>query len=136
MTTDPILFWLGVAMAVVALALLLSASLMLGRKLADHGYQQAAGLNGVRRIQSVINIRTHGNRVALGLVFLIAAFLIVFDLELWWRTLVTRSLIVTLLLGYTVSSVLDWGDEDAQMRILLKESPDGEPHHPAEGKRP
>jgi hypothetical protein len=125
--TDPILFWMGVAMAAVSTTLLISSALMMGRKLADLSYQRAAGLNGVRRIQSIINIRTQANRVALGLAFLIAAFLIVFDLELWWRTLAIRSMVIAVLLGYTLSATLDWLDEDRQMKILLRE-PDGHRH--------
>lgn len=124
--SDPILFWLAVAMAASAITLLMSSALMLGRKLADLGYQRAAGLNGVRRIQSHINIRTHANRVALGLAFLIVAFLVVFGLDPWWRTLVTRVLVIAVLGNYTASSLLDWLDEDRQMRLLLR---DDDHHH-------
>lgn len=123
--SDPILFSLAVGMAAAAILLLVSSALMLGRKLADLGYQRAAGLNGVRRIQSHINIRTHANRVALALAFLVIAFLVVFGLELWWRTLVIRVLVIAVLSNYAASSLLDWLDEDRQMRLLLR----GDDHH-------
>jgi hypothetical protein len=128
MMADPLLFGLLLAMAVAAAVLFLSAALMLGRKLDHLGYQLAAGINGVRRIQSQVNIRTHANRVALAAVALNCAVLVLVDVHPWWRTLVTLTLTTAVLIGYAASSVLDWRDEDRQMRMLLADDPEPVSH--------
>ena len=64
------LIGLLVATAVVALVLLVASSAAFGRIFADLEYQYAAGLNGVRRIQSRVNLRTHGNRILLALLLI------------------------------------------------------------------
>lgn len=119
---DPILNWLLIVVGLLSVVLILASMATLGRKMADLEYQIAAGLNGVRRIQSWINARTHANRVFLGLTFLTTSVLAVSDLPLYWRTWVGRVLFILVLLGYTVSSVMDWLDERRQVHLLLEEA--------------
>ena len=118
---DPVLFWLLILTTVLGVLLILASSAAFGRILADLEYQHDAGLNGVRRIQSRINLRTHGNRVLLGLLALITGVLVMTDAPELWRLWVTRALFVMVLAGYTTSSILDWLDERKQVRLLLKE---------------
>lgn len=101
--------------------LVLVSSAAFGRIMADLEYQYAAGLNGVRRIQSWVNLRTHGNRVFLGLLALTTGVLAFTDVPDFWRVWVTRALFVGVLISYTVSSILDWRDERRQVRMLLRE---------------
>lgn len=128
--TDPALHALLILTVVLAVLLLIASTAMLGRKLADLEYQREAGINGVRRIQAWINIRTHANRMGLGLAFLTTSILTLMDESLVMRTWVARILLVGVLAGYTVSSILDWLDERRQVRILLRES-----RAPAGGER-
>ena len=115
------LIGLLVATAVVALVLLVASAAAFGRIFADLEYQYAAGLNGVRRIQSRVNLRTHGNRIMLALFALFTAVLALMDVTLIWRTWAGRLLFLLVLLVYAASSVLDWRAERRQVAILLRE---------------
>lgn len=121
MTSDPPLVGLLAAIIGMSLLLLLFSAATLGRKLSDIEYQKAAGINGIDRIQAVINARTHANRVFLGLTFLIVSILGFVDFSPVIETWVARVLFLLMLGFYTASSVLDWLDERSQMRLLLKE---------------
>lgn len=121
MMDDPVLVGLLVAIIGMAMLLLLFSAATLGRKLSDIEYQRAAGVNGVDRIQAVINARTHGNRVFLALTFLIVSILAFVDLPIEIKTWVARVLFLSMLGFYTASSVLDWLDERRQVALLLKE---------------
>lgn len=117
---------------VLAVVLVLASSMTLGRKVADLEYQIAAGLNGVRRIQSWINIRTHSNRIVLGLAFLVMTMMRFADVAPEWRAWIAYGLFTLVLGAYAVSSVKDWLDERRQVRLLLLES--GGLHATAEGR--
>ena len=101
--------------------LVLTASAALGRKLSDLEYQIEAGINGIRRIQSHINVRVHANRVLLGLVFIATNVLTLADAPLLWRTWIGRVLFILVLVDFTMSAVLDWFSERQQVRLLLRE---------------
>lgn len=116
-----ILAWLLGVSIVLSVLLALASMAALGRKLADLEYQIAAGINGVRQIQAWINVRTHANRVFLGLAFLATSILLVADTPVLWRTWVGRVLFILVLGSYTAASVLDWFDERRQVHLLLKE---------------
>jgi hypothetical protein len=118
---DPVLFWMLVGSLLLSVMLLFASAMALGRKVADLEYQYAAGINGTRRIQSWVNIRTHANRVFLGLTFLIVTVLALTDAPVFWRSWVSRALLILMLANYTISSVLDWIDERRQVRLLLAE---------------
>ena len=128
---DPVLGVLLMLTTVLGVLLILVSSAAFGRILADLEYQYAAGLNGVRRIQSRVNLRTHGNRVFLGLLALITGVLAFTDVPDFGRIWVTRALFVGVLLGYTLSSILDWIDERKQVRLILKERDMEHRHGPA-----
>lgn len=110
-----------IAATVLGVLLMLTSGAAFGRILADLEYQVAAGLNGVRRTQSHINLRTHGNRIGLGLFALITSILTFANVDLIWRTWIGRMLFLLVLLSYTISSILDWVDERRQVRLLLRE---------------
>jgi hypothetical protein len=118
---DIALFWLLILVTAMSLLLVLASTAALGRLVADLEYQYAAGLNGVRRIQSWVNIRTHANRVILGLTFLVTGILSFTDAPILWRTWIGRVLFVVVLACYTVSSIMDWLAERKQVRLLLRE---------------
>jgi hypothetical protein len=118
---DPALFWMLVGSLVLSVLLLFASGMTLGRKLADLEYQYAAGINGIRRIQSWVNIRTHGNRVILALAFLFIAMLSLTDAPVFWRIWVSRALLILVLANYTLSSILDWIDDRRQVALLLAE---------------
>lgn len=121
---DPVLFWMLVGTLLLSVLLLLAAGMTLGRKVADLEYQIAAGINGIRRIQSWVNIRTHANRVALALAFLAIAMLSLIDAPIFWRSWVSRALLLLVLANYTLSSILDWIDDRRQVALLLAEQGD------------
>ena len=111
----------------LSLALMIASSAAFGRILADLEYQYAAGLNGVRRIQSWVNLRTHGNRVLLAVFALVVAALGLIGVDGVLRAWVLRLLFVLVLLTYTASSILDWIAERKQVRLLLTEGDHGLP---------
>lgn len=121
MTDAAALLGLLIAATVLGVLLMLTSGAAFGRILADLEYQVAAGLNGVRRIQSHINLRTHGNRIGLGLFVLTTSMLTFADVDLTWRTWISRVLFLLVLASYTLSSILDWLDERSQVRLLLRE---------------
>lgn len=134
--SDEVLLGLLLATLGLSMALVLVSSAAFGRILADLEYQHLAGLNGVRRIQSAVNLRTHGNRVLLGLVFLVLAVLVLMDVQEIWRVWTSRLLLVTMLLAFAASSVCDWLDERRCVRLLLTERRGSTEHAPPEGRGP
>lgn len=95
-----------------------------GRKLADLEYQQAAGINGVRKIQSWVNIRTHVNRVFLGAAVLLMLSLSLAEAPLWMRLWVNSVLPMLVIASYALASSLDWRDERRQLRIIMAQESD------------
>lgn len=127
MTEATALYVLLLLTLALSLLLVLVSSAAFGRILSDIEYQQLTGINGVRRIQSRVNLRTHGNRIVLGLVFGTLAVLALIEMPELWRVWAGRGMLVLMLAGYAVSSVLDWCDERRQVRYLLKERDDAKP---------
>ena len=128
MTEETALYVLLLSTLALSLILVLVSSAAFGRILSDIEYQQLTGINGVRRIQSRVNLRTHGNRIVLGLVFGTLAVLTMIEMPGIWRVWTGRGLLVLMLAGYAASSVLDWLAERAQLKHLLKERADTEGH--------
>jgi hypothetical protein len=125
---DPTLFWMLIGTLVLSVLLLFASGMTLGRKVADLEYQLAKDINGIRRIQSWVNIRTHANRVFLALAFLIVALLsLLIDVQSFWRVWIDRVLLILVLVNYTVSSVLDWLDDRRLMALDLAEHAKGSP---------
>lgn len=112
-----LLIFLLTAGAILALA----SGMTLGRKLADLSYQRATGINGINRVQSVINIRTHANRIQLGLLFVIVSVLSLLEVSPVIQAWVARVLFSWVLICYAASSLLDWRDDDRIMRMQLTE---------------
>ena len=131
-TEETLLFCLLLLTLGLSLLVLLTSAAAFGRVLADLEYQHLANLNGVRRIQSHVNLRTHGNRVLLALVFGTLAVLALIEMPDLWRIWAGRVLLVMLLAAYAASSILDWLAERKQVRLLLEE---GRLYHaPPEGR--
>lgn len=119
MTEETIGWWLSLAAVLFGIPLMMMAMAMVGRKVTDLEYQIAAELDGVRRIQAVVNIRTHTLRVLLGLAFAVAGMMTLANAPSFWSSLVSGVLLVGVLSGYMVAAVLDWLDDQKQVRILL-----------------
>lgn len=116
-----ILFWLLIVTLASSVLLLLASSVTMGRKLAELEYQYAAGINGIKRIQSWMNVRTHFNRIFLALAFLIASVLTLLGVQTFWTLWGIRILLIAVLVNYTLSSILDWRDEHRQTVLFLAE---------------
>jgi hypothetical protein len=119
MTDEIMLEGLLVATLLLSLVLIIFSSAALGRKLADLEIQIEKGVHGAPRIQSMVNLRVHFNRLLLGLCFFLIPVLLLADAPLIWRTWVNRILFLVMLTSYTVSAILDWLDERKQVRLLI-----------------
>lgn len=115
--TLDILFYLAL---LFGFPLLIISIMSVGKHFADLQYQIVAKLNGIRWIQSWMNLRIHSNRVAFASAFLIVSILGLADVDLATRMLVGRSLWLCVLAIYFISSILDWRAEQKQLRILIK----------------
>jgi hypothetical protein len=123
---DDELFWLNVLFCVVIVAaiLLIIVSLAsLGKQLGDVEYQKAMGINGIRRLQSNINIRKHVGRALLGFVFFSISFITFTDLPIMLRMWVSRLELLILLMYMAYACVADWIGEYKQLQILIKSTP-------------
>jgi hypothetical protein len=109
---------------VLAALLVLSSTAALGRQLADLEYQTSAKLNGIRWIQSWVNLRIHTNRILLGLTFVLTSILGLIDVPIDYRLWVSGILIVLLLTSYVVCAFLDWMAERKQVDILIHKMPE------------
>ncbi len=113
--------WLAVGTIIGGVVLLVASSFAFGRIAADLEYQLVAGLNGVRRIQSLVNLRTHGNRIMLGVFGLAIGIMGLTNLSITWQNWIAGVLFLGVLAVYCVSSALDWVSERRQVRLLIKE---------------
>ena len=115
---------LGVAI-LCSVALILVAAATLGRKLADYEFQVVSGINGVRRIQAYINMRSNVKPDLFSVWCIsLTTTLALTDLDIVYRTYISRFLFILLLALYTRSAVIDWFDERKQMRLLVLEDRD------------
>jgi hypothetical protein len=101
--------------------LILLSTAMTGRKLADLEYQQARGINGIRRIQAWTNVRTHAMRVVIGTSFVLIASLLLGNAPEPWRMWSNRLIFALLPAAYVGCSVMDWRAERKQMNLLIIE---------------
>jgi hypothetical protein len=119
MTSNDVLYALLVASLAVSCGLILAALVMTGKKLADRGYQKAAGINGTMRIQSSKELRTYALRACVGVTFGGFAILLMADAPMLVRQWFNRSLFVLLPLGYLIATALDWLAEQEQLRLEI-----------------
>src|SRR5215213_2460427 len=112
-----VLFWASVVMSIPLLGISMDA---VGKHLADLQYQIVKKLNGIRWIQSWINLRIHSNRVLFAAIFLTTGILGIADADDILRAWVGRSLFLGLLVIYTISASLDWKAEAKQVEILAE----------------
>lgn len=113
--------WLSISTIMLALLLIGASSAAFGRILADLEYQIATGINGVRRIQSRVNLRTHGKRVMLGVFALVVGIMGLTSISLIWQNWISGALFLGVLAAFAVSSLLDWAAERRQMLLLIRE---------------
>jgi uncharacterized membrane protein YcjF (UPF0283 family) len=141
--------WLDLLLGVVIVAsllLILLSGASVGRKATDLEYQYAAGINGIRRIQSWMNIRTHTNRVLFGLAFMFSSIIGLTDLWTLQRPWIGRMIFLFVLLAFLYSAIRDWladrkmvlmriemgRKQDDELRSLghgVSERPGGLAHH-------
>lgn len=107
--------------AICAIILALFGSMGCGRKLGDIEYQRARNINGIRWIQSWINLRVQIERVLLALAFLITSIMNLIDAPLLIRMWTSRAAFVCIIIIVMTFSVLDWLAELRQMHILIDE---------------
>ncbi len=124
MTLDDPLIVLVIVMLAVGTGLSVIASAALGRAITGLELQQNRGVDGPPLIQSWINIRVHGNRLACGMAFAGIALLSLTDTPALIRAWVDGGLLVVLLLSLTVSEGLDWLAGKAQLRYLILQQGD------------
>lgn len=103
-------------------AVLLGATLMsLGNVLNDIVYQRARRINGIRKIQSHVNLRTDVNRVVLATVLGTISILgIMYPNDILYVFYISRLLLLGALLMFMISSLLDIFAETKQLEILLR----------------
>lgn len=104
---------------VLALVLFIMSCMSVGKHAYDLYYQILKDLNGIRWIQSWINLRTHGNRVLFAMVYGIAITLFLIEVNMETRAWVSRILFFCVLVIFAISSVLDWVAEAKQLKILI-----------------
>lgn len=114
---------LFVAVLLMSIILIIVSAASLGKQLGDAEYQQAMGLNGIRRLQSNINIRKHVTRLYLGFVFCIVGFIAFTATDLITRMWISRILFATMLAMFTYTCIFDWYDEYKQLKIIMKTNP-------------
>jgi hypothetical protein len=119
---DPVsAFWVAIATIILSVFVLIGASLSFGRILADLEYQDTAGINGVRHIQSHVSLRTQGKRIMLGLFGLSLGIMALTTLDIAWQYSVSGLLLLVILIIFGTSSILDWFSERDSVRILFHE---------------
>lgn len=112
-------YGLSILGVVFSLPLIILSLMAVGKHYADLQYQKIARINGIRYIQSWTNLRTHFNRVAFGGAFFIISILIIFDVDIATRTIISRFLLIGVLALYLISSILDFFAEHKQLKIIL-----------------
>lgn len=110
-------FWFSVVLSAGLGALSLMA---VGKHLSELLYQREKRLNGIRWIQTWINLRIHSNRVAFATAFAITSIFGLFDVDYLTRMWLGRVLFIGILTIYLVSAIMDWIAEARQLRILMK----------------
>jgi flagellar biosynthesis protein FliQ len=106
---------------IAAILLIIVSSMMVGRVLADLEYQLATDINGIRRIESRVNRRTHVNRIVLGIAYVLTTILVLLEINPPTLLWVNRLVAILVLLSFTGTSVLDWFDARKQMEYLVQE---------------
>lgn len=116
-TVLELLLWISV---VFSLPLLIISTMAVGKQTADLQYQLVKKVNGIRGIQSWVNLRTHINRVLFAGVLFISSVLVLIDAPIFIRTWAARAGLIFVLVIFTISAILDWIAGIRQLRILAK----------------
>jgi hypothetical protein len=112
--------WVVVVWSALALVMAAVSLMTLGRKLGELEWLYAQKRNGISRIQAWQNVRTHGNRVLAGLVFLLVGLLTMMPVPTEVRMLVARVGFIAVIVLFTASSVLDWFDDRRLLRLQIE----------------
>ncbi len=121
MESEVLLDFIRIVTIIMSSVLMLVATASIGRKVADMEYQKDAGLNGVRWIQSWINLRLNVNRAVLGFAFLLVSTMSLMDMPIIVRQLVGTILFLVLLFMFTISGVIDWFAEKKQIKLIMND---------------
>lgn len=104
----------------LALPLMIISLMALGKHFSDLLYQRAKGLNGIRWIQSFINIRIHSNRVFFAFAFFTTSILNLAEVDPVIRAWIGVLLFLGVLTSFLISAIMDWFAEAKQLEELLK----------------
>src|SRR5688572_29082933 len=112
-----VLLWASI---ILSLVLMIISLMSVGKHASELQYQKARKLNGIRWIQSWINLRIQGNRVFFALAFCVTSIIGIVEVEFLLRSWIGRSLFFGVLIAFTVSAAMDWMAEAKQLKILLE----------------
>lgn len=113
-----IIVWLCVFLSVI---LFIFSTAAFGSQYSDLQYQKEAGINGPRQIQSKINIRINSNRMLVAFVFAGASIIMIADVNIYLRGWIVRLGFLSILIAFTISSVLDWVAHKKQIKYLMND---------------
>ena len=105
----------------LCLVLIVFASASAGRKLADMDVMRLRGVNGVRTIHAMVQLRAQVNRMSLGIAFGLLGLLVLIGADPMVIRYTARVGLVLILVMFSVSSVLDWQADREQLRIVIEE---------------
>ena len=112
-----LMFWISIIMSATLAVISLMA---VGKHASELQYQIARRLNGIRWIQSWINLRIHTNRVVFAAAFFTTSVLGLTTVDIISRTWIGRMLFMCVLSAFLISAVMDWCAEAKQLKILLE----------------
>lgn len=117
-----VLDWILIISVVCAIILFSVSMATLGRQISDLEYQVAVNINGIRRLQSWINIRIQACYIFMAFVFITTSLLGLAGASLEVRLWVNRSLYLVLLGLFMFNTILAWMAEQRQVQLLIGES--------------
>lgn len=120
-SVDDLLVVMLVITLIASIVLAMIGSMSIGRKVVDLEYQKARKLNGIRTIQTWINLRVQLGRVLLAVAFATTALMSLIDAPLLLRMWVGRGLFIVVIIAFAISAIQDWLDERKQMYIIIDE---------------
>lgn len=113
---------LFVAILLLSVLLLIAATALCGRYIADLEYQRLTVIDKIREIESKSGIRTQGNRILLAIGALLIMVLHYNELEQKFFVMITLLATTLLLSMFAISSVMDWLAEYKKMKVFLQEA--------------
>jgi hypothetical protein len=108
---------------ILACALSIISAATCGRHKSDLEYQKLVGdIGTIRNIEAQTGIRTHANRIVLAIVITILALLVITNVVINYRIIISWTLLTVTMVTFTTSSIMDWIAEYRKMKIYLRSS--------------